>query len=61
MTDKIISLDDESYSAKPCGCDPRENHICSTHNKNTQCIMGHWTRQENCPACAVLMFQEDKS
>lgn len=51
---------DESLSALPCGCDPRENHKCERHSESKRCILGHWNRMDNCPACQVIKQQEDE-
>lgn len=60
MKDKTKDPNDISVSALDCGCDPRENYKCEIHRKDKKCVMGHWNRFDNCPACQVLVKENNK-
>lgn len=55
MTSEKPNLEDGNYSAKSCGCDPYANHLCKEHKQDVQCVIGHWTHRDSCPACRVLL------
>lgn len=59
MKDRTKPPDDMSLSALACGCDPRENYKCKEHDNSKQCVMGHWIRRKDCPACQVLLKEKE--